>query len=73
MICVRAIRAPEFASGVLAQRGSLMALNFSSFFPAARTQAAADDAGVGEHIVTVIAVALAILIVASIAVLMGMG
>jgi hypothetical protein len=52
-----------------------MALNFSSFFPVARTQAAADDAGLehGEHIVTVIAVALAILIVASIAVLMEMG
>jgi hypothetical protein len=54
---------------------SPMAVNLNPILPAARAKAAADDAGIerGEHIVTVVAVALAVLIVASIAVLMGMG
>jgi hypothetical protein len=58
-----------------AAQGSPMAFDLHSLFPVARTQTAAGDDNLdrGEHIVTVVAVGLAVLIVASIAVLMGMG
>jgi len=53
-----------------------MAVNLNPILPrTAKAQAGADHAGIerGEHIVTVAAVTLAVLLVAAIAVLMGMG
>jgi hypothetical protein len=58
-----------------AEKGDRVAVNLNPIYSAARAKAAANDAGIerGEHVVTVVAVMLAVLVVAAIAVLMGMG
>ena len=78
----RAIRAPEFALACsrtieampLQERGAPLALNFRSILPAdpvAQTEIK-DTGALSEQAVTIAAASLAMLVVAAIAVLMGM-
>ena len=81
-LSARAIRAPEFALACsrtieampLQERGAPLALNFRSILPAdpvAQTEIK-DTGALSEQLVTIGAASLAVLVVAAIAVLMGM-